>query len=120
MELMEKLRKVANRLGVLPGQLSLAWVQAQGDDVFPIPGTKRVKACALTLPPLLAPGAEEGPVWVLGSVGREGREGGGRERGEGGKCESPGPACDVAEKGDGLYFIHSVAQLGNVCQLSRM
>ena len=24
-----------------PGQLALAWVQAQGDDVVPIPGTKR-------------------------------------------------------------------------------
>lgn len=43
LELMEKLRKVAARVGVLPGQLSLAWVHAQGDDVFPIPGTKRIK-----------------------------------------------------------------------------
>ncbi len=25
------------------GQLALAWVQAQGDDVVPIPGTKRVR-----------------------------------------------------------------------------
>ncbi len=26
-----------------PGQLALAWVLAQGDDVVPIPGTKRVR-----------------------------------------------------------------------------
>ena len=26
-----------------PGQLALAWVLAQGEDVIPIPGTKRVK-----------------------------------------------------------------------------
>ena len=26
-----------------PGQLALAWLVAQGDDVVPIPGTKRVK-----------------------------------------------------------------------------
>ena len=30
------------RKGCTPGQLALAWVLAQGDDVAPIPGTKRV------------------------------------------------------------------------------
>jgi len=33
---------VAEAHGVLPGQVALAWVQQQGDDVVPIPGTKRV------------------------------------------------------------------------------
>lgn len=33
---------VAQR-GVTPGQLALAWLLAQGDDVVPIPGTKRAK-----------------------------------------------------------------------------
>ena len=28
--------------GCTPGQLALAWVLAQGDDVAPIPGTKRI------------------------------------------------------------------------------
>jgi aryl-alcohol dehydrogenase-like predicted oxidoreductase len=28
---------------VTPGQLALAWVLAQGDDIVPIPGTKRVR-----------------------------------------------------------------------------
>ena len=31
------------RQGLHPGQLALAWVLAQGEDVAPIPGTKRVK-----------------------------------------------------------------------------
>jgi aryl-alcohol dehydrogenase-like predicted oxidoreductase len=31
---------MAQRKGCTPAQLALAWVQAQGDDVFPIPGTK--------------------------------------------------------------------------------
>ena len=31
------------RLGVAPGQLALAWLLAQGDDIAPIPGTKRLK-----------------------------------------------------------------------------
>jgi aryl-alcohol dehydrogenase-like predicted oxidoreductase len=28
---------------VTPGQLALAWVLAQGDDLVPIPGTKRIR-----------------------------------------------------------------------------
>lgn len=35
-------REVATSKGCTPGQVALAWVHAQGDDVFPIPGTKRV------------------------------------------------------------------------------
>jgi aryl-alcohol dehydrogenase-like predicted oxidoreductase len=36
-------KKLAAEAGVSPGQLALAWVMAQGDDVVPIPGTKRRK-----------------------------------------------------------------------------
>ncbi|KAL8949881.1 MAG: hypothetical protein Q9222_004038 [Ikaeria aurantiellina] len=43
LELVEKLKKVADRKGVTTGQLSLAWLLAQGEDVIPIPGTKKVK-----------------------------------------------------------------------------
>ncbi|UMP01965.1 aldo/keto reductase [Amycolatopsis sp. EV170708-02-1] len=41
--IVEALRALAERKGVTAGQLALAWVQAQGDDVVPIPGTKRRK-----------------------------------------------------------------------------
>jgi len=41
--IVEALRKVAEAKGVTAGQLALAWVQHQGDDVVPIPGTKRRK-----------------------------------------------------------------------------
>src|SRR3954464_15809601 len=41
--LVAKIREMAEAKGVTPGQLALAWVLAQGDDVVPIPGTKRVK-----------------------------------------------------------------------------
>jgi aryl-alcohol dehydrogenase-like predicted oxidoreductase len=34
-------RELAAAHGVTPGQVALAWVTAQGDDVVPIPGTKR-------------------------------------------------------------------------------
>ncbi|AXB46999.1 aldo/keto reductase [Amycolatopsis albispora] len=43
LELVAKLRELAERKGVTAGQLALAWVQARGDDVVPIPGTKRRK-----------------------------------------------------------------------------
>ena len=39
--LVQRLRAIAERKGVKPGQLALAWVLAQGDDIVPIPGTKR-------------------------------------------------------------------------------
>jgi aryl-alcohol dehydrogenase-like predicted oxidoreductase len=41
--IVESLRAVASRHGVTPGQIALAWVQHRGDDVVPIPGTKRRK-----------------------------------------------------------------------------
>jgi aryl-alcohol dehydrogenase-like predicted oxidoreductase len=37
----DRVRTIATEKGITPGQLALAWVEAQGDDVVPIPGTKR-------------------------------------------------------------------------------
>jgi aryl-alcohol dehydrogenase-like predicted oxidoreductase len=36
-------REIANKKGITPAQLALAWVLAQGDDMFAIPGTKKIK-----------------------------------------------------------------------------
>ncbi|HEV2709991.1 MAG TPA: aldo/keto reductase [Edaphobacter sp.] len=41
--LVDRVRVIADRKGVKAGQLALAWVLAQGQDVVPIPGTKRRK-----------------------------------------------------------------------------
>ncbi len=41
--LVDKVKQLAEEHGCTPGQLALAWVLAQGDDVAPIPGTKRVR-----------------------------------------------------------------------------
>jgi aryl-alcohol dehydrogenase-like predicted oxidoreductase len=41
MELVEKVRALAIKKGCAPAQLALAWVLAQGNDIVPIPGTKR-------------------------------------------------------------------------------
>ncbi|MFG1642360.1 aldo/keto reductase [Amycolatopsis sp. NPDC049252] len=43
MAIVDALRKLAEEKGVTAGQLALAWVQSHGDDVVPIPGTKRRK-----------------------------------------------------------------------------
>jgi len=40
--LVETVRAIAAEVGVTPAQAALAWLLAQGDDVLPIPGTKRV------------------------------------------------------------------------------
>jgi aryl-alcohol dehydrogenase-like predicted oxidoreductase len=37
----DAVRETATRKGVSPAQIALAWVLAQGDDILPIPGTKR-------------------------------------------------------------------------------
>ncbi len=71
LRLVDKVKEMAARRGCTPGQLALAWVLAQGDDIVPIPGTKRrsyleenVGAIALTLSP--AELAEINAVFPLG------------------------------------------------------
>jgi aryl-alcohol dehydrogenase-like predicted oxidoreductase len=43
MILVERLETIAQRKGATASQLALAWVLAQGEDIIPIPGTKRRK-----------------------------------------------------------------------------
>ena len=43
LELVEKLSAIAKAKGCTPGQLTLAWLMKQGEDIIPIPGTKRIK-----------------------------------------------------------------------------
>lgn len=43
LELVKMVESMAKEKGCTPSQLALAWVMAQGDFIFPIPGTKRVK-----------------------------------------------------------------------------
>jgi aryl-alcohol dehydrogenase-like predicted oxidoreductase len=42
-ELADRIREIAEEKGITSGQLALAWVLAQGEDIVPIPGTKRRK-----------------------------------------------------------------------------
>ncbi|ADD68593.1 aldo/keto reductase [Denitrovibrio acetiphilus DSM 12809] len=43
MAMVEEMRIYAKNLGHIPAQIAIAWVLAKGDDIFPIPGTKRLK-----------------------------------------------------------------------------
>ncbi|THG93670.1 hypothetical protein EW026_g7629 [Hermanssonia centrifuga] len=43
LKLVETLKEVAKRHDATPGQITLAWVLAQGDKVIPIPGTQKIK-----------------------------------------------------------------------------
>lgn len=40
--IVEQVDAVAAEIGAKPGQVALAWLLAQGDDIAPIPGTKRI------------------------------------------------------------------------------
>ena len=42
-EIVKRVKEIADEKGALPGQLALAWVLAQGEDIVPIPGTKHVE-----------------------------------------------------------------------------
>jgi aryl-alcohol dehydrogenase-like predicted oxidoreductase len=42
MQLVERVEELASEKGVTAGQLALAWVLHRGEDIVPIPGTKRV------------------------------------------------------------------------------
>jgi aryl-alcohol dehydrogenase-like predicted oxidoreductase len=41
LKLVEKLKEIADEKQITPAQLAIAWVLAQGDDMVPIPGTRR-------------------------------------------------------------------------------
>jgi aryl-alcohol dehydrogenase-like predicted oxidoreductase len=43
LELVDRVKEIAAEKDVTAGQLALAWLLAQGEDIVPIPGTKRVK-----------------------------------------------------------------------------
>jgi len=58
LELVQRVEEIAAEKKVKPGQLALAWVLAQGEDIVPIPGTKRrtyleenIAAAMVTLTP---------------------------------------------------------------------
>jgi aryl-alcohol dehydrogenase-like predicted oxidoreductase len=86
--IVNRLEALARRKGCTPAQLALAWVLAQGEDITPIPGTKRrtyleENAAALQIPltpadlaefnHIAPPGGTVGtryPAWSMAAVNR--------------------------------------------------
>jgi aryl-alcohol dehydrogenase-like predicted oxidoreductase len=74
MQIVEAVRRLAERKGCTPAQVALAWLRHQGEDIVPIPGTKRrtylrdnVSAVDVQLPPEeLAELAREVPAGAAG------------------------------------------------------
>lgn len=42
-QLVDTLKEIADKKNCTSGQLSLAWLMKQGEDIFPIPGTKKIR-----------------------------------------------------------------------------
>jgi aryl-alcohol dehydrogenase-like predicted oxidoreductase len=42
LRIVDEVEAIASEAGATPAQVALAWLLAQGDDIAPIPGTKRV------------------------------------------------------------------------------
>ena len=42
LEIVDKIRQMGEAKGATAAQITLAWILAQGDDFFVIPGTKRL------------------------------------------------------------------------------
>ena len=51
LELVDAVRAIGARYNATAGQVALAWLLAQGDDVIPIPGTRQTKVPSLLLHP---------------------------------------------------------------------
>ena len=43
LKLIDEINEIAKKKGCTAGQLTLAWLLAQGQDIIPIPGTKKIK-----------------------------------------------------------------------------
>ncbi len=49
LSLVKKVEEIAKRMGITASQLALAWVLSRGDDIVPIPGTKKQKYLELNI-----------------------------------------------------------------------
>ena len=48
LKLADGLKEIGKKYNATGGQIALAWVLAQGEDVIPIPGTTRLPVCLIS------------------------------------------------------------------------
>ncbi len=70
LKVVDGVQAIATKYGATPGQVTLAWLRAQGDDIIPIPGTTRV---AVRRYRLLSPSVRG--AYYVACVEREGEHG---------------------------------------------
>lgn len=49
LKLVDGLKQIGQKYNATAGQVALAWLLAQGDDVIPIPGTRQIKVNILVI-----------------------------------------------------------------------
>lgn len=49
LEMVKKIKSIADEKGCTPSQLAIAWILAQGDDIITIPGTRQIKNLELNI-----------------------------------------------------------------------
>jgi aryl-alcohol dehydrogenase-like predicted oxidoreductase len=50
LKLADDLKRVGEQYNASAGQVALAWLLAQGEDIIPIPGTKKIKVSSHITP----------------------------------------------------------------------
>jgi aryl-alcohol dehydrogenase-like predicted oxidoreductase len=45
LKIVDGLKEIGAKHGATPGQVALAWLLGQGEDIIPIPGTRKIKVC---------------------------------------------------------------------------
>ena len=50
LQLVEELKNIGKEYNATAGQVALAWLLAQGEDVIPIPGTRKIKVSVKVTP----------------------------------------------------------------------
>jgi len=68
--LVDRVTELAERKGCTPGQVALAWVLAQGHDIVPIPGTKRLRYLEENLAAVEVTLDPDDLAWVDANVGQ--------------------------------------------------
>ena len=67
--LVDAVVELAERKGATPGQVAIAWTLAQGDDIVPIPGTKRLKYLEENLAAADVTLDDDNLAWLAANVG---------------------------------------------------
>ena len=69
LQLVDQIKSLADKKGCTSGQLTLAWLMAQGEDIIPIPGTKKIKYLEENLGALKVKVTKEDDAFIRKAIG---------------------------------------------------